>query len=158
MLLTCHRGYVDCLLASSQHNLYDIYLLLCVHYFSAHIGILVLKCFQFHFEYSLAVLATLSFSIPHINNTDSDWEFREPQSEGINCLSNTSSTADIDKFAVWSVALYCMKCPYMSSFVNNLHVKKVLNILIYIQQDSMLHSLFYLENALHVPGGITRNM
>ena len=26
----CHTGYADCLLASSQHNLYDIYLLLCV--------------------------------------------------------------------------------------------------------------------------------
>jgi len=25
-----HTGYADCLLASSQHNLYDIYLLLCV--------------------------------------------------------------------------------------------------------------------------------
>jgi len=29
------------------------------------------------------------------------------------------------------------------------------NILIYIQQDAMLHSLFYLEIALHVSGGIT---
>ena len=26
-------------------------------------------------------------------------------------------------------------------------------ILIYIQQDAMLHSLFYLETALHVSGG-----
>ena len=25
----CHTGYADCLLASSQHNLYDTYLLLC---------------------------------------------------------------------------------------------------------------------------------
>jgi len=25
-----HTGYADCLLASSQHNLYDIYPLLCV--------------------------------------------------------------------------------------------------------------------------------
>jgi len=29
------------------------------------------------------------------------------------------------------------------------------NILIYIQQDAKLHSLFYLENALHVSGGTT---
>ena len=29
------------------------------------------------------------------------------------------------------------------------------NILIYIQQDSTLHTLFYLESALHVSGGIT---
>jgi len=28
------------------------------------------------------------------------------------------------------------------------------NILIYIQQDATLHSLFYLETALHVSGGI----
>ena len=27
------------------------------------------------------------------------------------------------------------------------------NILIYIQQDATLHSIFYLENALHVLGG-----
>jgi hypothetical protein len=30
-----------------------------------------------------------------------------------------------------------------------------LNILIYIQQDATLHSLFYLETALHVLGGTT---
>ena len=28
------------------------------------------------------------------------------------------------------------------------------NILIHIQQDATLHSLFYLETALHVSGGI----
>jgi hypothetical protein len=28
------------------------------------------------------------------------------------------------------------------------------NILIYVQQDATLHSLFYLETALHVSGGI----
>ena len=28
-------------------------------------------------------------------------------------------------------------------------------ILIYIQQDATLHTLFYLETALHVSGGIT---
>jgi hypothetical protein len=27
-----HTGYADCVLISSQHNLYDIYLLLCVQY------------------------------------------------------------------------------------------------------------------------------
>jgi hypothetical protein len=32
------------------------------------------------------------------------------------------------------------------------------NILIYMQQDATLHSLFYLETALHVSGGtITHN-
>jgi hypothetical protein len=30
-----------------------------------------------------------------------------------------------------------------------------MNILIYIQQDATLHSLFYLETALHVSGGTT---
>jgi hypothetical protein len=29
------------------------------------------------------------------------------------------------------------------------------NILIYIQKDATLHSLFYLETALHVSGGTT---
>ena len=29
------------------------------------------------------------------------------------------------------------------------------NILIYVQQDAMLHSLSYLETALHVSGGIS---
>jgi len=29
----------------------------------------------------------------------------------------------------------------------------IVNILIYIQQDAMLHSLLYLETALHVSGG-----
>jgi len=29
------------------------------------------------------------------------------------------------------------------------------NILIYIQQDATLHTLFYLETALHVSGGTT---
>jgi hypothetical protein len=32
---------------------------------------------------------------------------------------------------------------------------KYSNILIYIQQDAMLHSLFYLETALHGSGGTT---
>ena len=34
----CHTGYADCLLASSQHNLYDIYLLLCVQCYTAADG------------------------------------------------------------------------------------------------------------------------
>jgi len=32
---------------------------------------------------------------------------------------------------------------------------RVFNTLIYIQQDATLHSLFYLETALHVSGGTT---
>ena len=34
----CHTGYADCLLASSQHNLYDIYLLLCIQYYTPDDG------------------------------------------------------------------------------------------------------------------------
>jgi hypothetical protein len=49
----------------------------------------------------------------------------------------------------------------------NLHTKNVLskfnvygsvhrkNVLICVQQDATLHSLFYLETALHISGGIT---
>ena len=33
--------------------------------------------------------------------------------------------------------------------------KKLFNILIYVQQDETLHSLLYLETALHVSGGTT---
>jgi len=46
------------------------------------------------------------------------------------------------------------------SLVFNVHVSvHRKNILIYIQQDATLHSLFYLETALHVSGGTTtRNM
>jgi hypothetical protein len=32
------------------------------------------------------------------------------------------------------------------------------NILIYIQQDAALHSLFYLEIALHISGGTTTHL
>ena len=35
-----------------------------------------------------------------------------------------------------------------------MHLK---NILIYIQQDATLHSVLYLETALHVSGGTTTN-
>ena len=33
-----HNGYADCLLASSLHNLYDIYLLLCVQFWTPDDG------------------------------------------------------------------------------------------------------------------------
>jgi hypothetical protein len=40
------------------------------------------------------------------------------------------------------------------SFYFNIHVPvHFKNIPIYIQQDATLHSLFYLESALHVSGG-----
>jgi hypothetical protein len=32
------------------------------------------------------------------------------------------------------------------------------NIIIYIQQDATLHSLFYLETALHVSGGTSTHL
>ena len=36
---------------------------------------------------------------------------------------------------------------------NSISVTLTNNILIYIQQDATLHSLFYLKTALHVSGG-----
>ena len=43
---------------------------------------------------------------------------------------------------------------WLSSF--QLYVGKyILSMLIYIQQGATLHSLFYLETALHVSGGTT---
>jgi hypothetical protein len=51
---------------------------------------------------------------------------------------------------------------YMVSFCNRdavcnkmLKLSKQYSILIYIQQDATLHSLFYLETALYVSGGTT---
>ena len=41
---------------------------------------------------------------------------------------------------------------YKFNVHGSLHRK---NILIYIQQDATLHSLFYLETAVHVSGGTT---
>jgi hypothetical protein len=35
------------------------------------------------------------------------------------------------------------------------YCKYVKSILLYVQQDATLHSLFYLETALHVSGGTT---
>ena len=46
------------------------------------------------------------------------------------CVHNSSPTSDIEA-----------------------EVTLIQNILIYIQQDAALHSLFYLETALHVSGG-----
>jgi hypothetical protein len=43
-----------------------------------------------------------------------------------------------------------MKFIYFFKFYGAVHRK---NILIYIQQDATLHSLFYLKTALHVSGG-----
>jgi len=44
----------------------------------------------------------------------------------------------------------------MQEIIFNVHGSVHRNIiLIYIQQDAKLHSLFYLETALHVSGGTT---
>ena len=43
-------------------------------------------------------------------------------------------------------------CNFTFNVHGSVHRK---NILIYIQQDATLHSLFYLEIALHVSGGTT---
>jgi len=41
-----------------------------------------------------------------------------------------------------------MKCVYTL-------LEEKMDILIYVQQDATLHSLFYLETAVHVSGGTT---
>ena len=43
-------------------------------------------------------------------------------------------------------------CTHKFNVYGSVHRK---NILIYIQQDATLNSLFYLETALHVSGGTT---
>jgi len=45
--------------------------------------------------------------------------------------------------------------PHSLQCLDKYHQKVKQNILIYIQQDSTLHSLFYLETALHISGGTT---
>jgi hypothetical protein len=47
-----------------------------------------------------------------------------------------------------------MEIILMCSLLNKAH-PFCSNILIYSQQDAMLHSLFYLKTALHVSGGTT---
>ena len=51
---------------------------------------------------------------------------------------------------------------YKRAFEDNIKIKFNVhgsvhreNILIYVQQDATLHSIFYLETALHVSGGTT---
>jgi len=48
--------------------------------------------------------------------------------------------------------IYSM-CPHNHLFFNAHGSVHRNNILIYIQQDAKLHSLFYLKTALHVSGG-----
>ena len=43
-------------------------------------------------------------------------------------------------------------------FENGICCEGVDYILMYIQQDATLHSLFYLETALHVSGGTTTHL
>jgi hypothetical protein len=45
-----------------------------------------------------------------------------------------------------------IRAVFLGRYINFLQL-----ILIYIQQDATLHSLFYLETALHVLGGTTTN-
>jgi len=49
-------------------------------------------------------------------------------------------------------------CTFVVLYVCFIYLKKIEilnNVLIYIQQDATLHSLFYLETALHILGGTT---
>jgi len=56
--------------------------------------------------------------------------------------------------SVWKATMYCIfqYTVYKFNVQGSVHRK---NIPIYIQQDTTLHSLFYLEAALHVSGGTT---
>ena len=53
---------------------------------------------------------------------------------------------------LFSAQFFLTNHSYQFNVHESVHRK---NILIYIQQDAMLHSLFYLETALHVSGGTT---
>jgi len=46
--------------------------------------------------------------------------------------------------------------PYIYIYIYDISTLRV-NILIYTQKDATLHSLFYLETALHVSGGTSTN-
>ena len=50
----------------------------------------------------------------------------------------------------FTVSTVCLKYKLQFNVHGSVHRN---NILIYIQQDTMLHSLFWLEIALHVSGG-----
>jgi len=62
------------------------------------------------------------------------------------CLRLTYSRTPL----IWTLVIQIANYPYqlgpLGKFIKNF-------ILIYIQQDTTLHSLFYLETALHVSGG-----
>jgi hypothetical protein len=52
------------------------------------------------------------------------------------------------------VSLLCLSLGRIKLNIFNVHASILHNnILIYIQQDAMLHSVFYVETALHVLGG-----
>ena len=58
------------------------------------------------------------------------------------------TTVDITKFALDE----CAELAHIKCISQHF---RIIRILIYIQQDATLHSLFYLETALHVSGGTT---
>ena len=63
---------------------------------------------------------------------------------------------NLSQSTVYSIYLLIYKLLFTSLFEL---ISKVISVLKFIQKDATLHSLFYLETALHVSGGgTTRNM
>jgi hypothetical protein len=81
---------------------------------------------------------------PKIPNSKSGLQHRDDshwtKSARHNSARQTDTTQPVKTFTPF----------FTFNFHGSMHLK---NILIYIQQDATLHSLFYLETALHVSGG-----
>jgi len=67
-------------------------------------------------------------------------------------MNSVKSTNGVVMLAVASQSTLHMTIPIVCNVHGSMHHN---NILIYIQQEATLHSLFYLETALHVSGGTT---
>ena len=63
---------------------------------------------------------------------------------------NNLSTSSRYKIVLWAA-----NTKFSAVHIPNISLKLYTDILIHIQQDATLHSLFYLETALHVSGGKT---
>ena len=68
-------------------------------------------------------------------------------------ISGAAYKTGVNSWSVLHLNSYPIKDWTEFNVYGSVHHK---NILIYIQQDATLHSLFYLETALHVSGGQER--
>jgi len=69
------------------------------------------------------------------------------------CLESSLSIFQLN--SLYFLTQMCTGTIYFISFFNVHGSMYLKNIPIYIKQDATLHSLFYLENALNVSGGIS---